>query len=419
MKQVTTAQELIELIPPGQRLFIHGAAATPCELLEELSRQHERLSGTEIMHLHTHGPAPHASQREFRITNLFVGENLRRHLDYDRVDYLPCFLSEIPQLFKRGIRRPDIALVQVSPPDASGYCSLGTSVDVARAAVDTAPVVLAQINPQMPRTHGDGMIPISRITAAWEHASDLTSPAPHTPSEEEDRIAAHVAGLVEDGSTLQMGIGAIPDGVLKRLTGCKHLGVHTEMFSDGLLPLLRAGVVDNSRKATHVGKVATSFIMGSPELYRFVHDNPSVIFLQSDDINLAGNIARNPKVVAINSAVEIDLTGQVVADSIGNRIISGVGGQMDFMRGASLSPGGKAIIALPSRTKKGRSRLVATLQPGAGVVTTRAHVHHVVTEYGAADLYGKTLSERAKSLIRIAHPGDREELERAWKNLAR
>jgi 4-hydroxybutyrate CoA-transferase len=412
--RATSAHDLIRHVQPGMRVFVHGAAATPALLLEALANDHARLKGTEVMHLHTVGEATYASHREFKVTNLFVGENLRKRLDYSRIDYLPCFLSEIPQLFRSGVRRPDVALLQVSPPDSHGYCSLGTSVDVARAAVDSAAVVLAQVNPKMPRTHGDGVIPFSRITAFWDCLAELPSSPTKAPGPAEQSIAAHVAALVEDGSTLQIGIGAVPDAVLANLKGHRRLGIHTETFSDGVLPLVECGAIDNSLKLCHRGHIATSFVSGSQAIYRFVHDNPSVLFLESDYINDARNIARNPKAVAINSAVEVDLTGQVVADSVGHHVISGVGGQMDFIRGASLSTGGKAIIALPSRTRNGKSRIVSTLQPGAGVVTTRAHVHFIVTEHGTANLYGKTLAERAAEMIRISHPDDREELSRAW-----
>lgn len=414
MQKVLSAPELVSLIPPRSRIFVHGAAATPNTILEALYQDRHRLSGCEIMHLHTHGPARYAEAPEFRVTNLFVGENLRAHLDYDRVDYLPCFLSEVPLLFDRDLRRPDVAIVQVSEPDTDGNCSLGTSVDVAKAAVDKAKIVLAQINPQMPRTFSEGILPLNRLTATWTHSEALATAAAHVETPEDLKIAASIANLVEDGATLQMGIGAIPNTVLRSLTNHRNLGVHTEMFSDGLIPLIKSGVVNNSEKALFAGRTVTGFVSGSTELYRFVHDNPGVLFLPSDIVNAASNIAKNPKVVAINSAVEVDLTGQVVADSIGYRIISGVGGQMDFIRGACLSPGGKAIIALPSRTRRGNSRIVSSLQEGAGVVTTRAHIHYVVTEYGVADLYAKTIGERVRAMIEIAHPDDRETLSRRW-----
>lgn len=413
---VARPEDLIHLISPGDRIFIHGAAATPVTVLNALAAARTRLSNCEILHLHTHGPAAYADCLEFKVTNLFVGSNMRAKLDYNRVDYLPAFLSEIPFLFRRGIRAPDVAIVQVSPPDANGYCSLGTSVDVAKAAVDSAKVVLAHINQRMPRTHGDGFIPMRRFSAGWYSDEPLSSSLPKLPTEAESKIAEHIASLIDDGATLQIGIGAVPDCVLAKLCHHRHLGVHTEMFSDGLIPLIECGAVDNTRKATHAGKTVTSFVTGSESLLAFVHDNPSILFLESDYVNRAENISRNPNVVAINSAVEVDLTGQVVADSIGHKVISGVGGQMDFIRGATLSTGGRAIVALPSRTKLGHSRIVSELKAGAGVVTTRAHVHYVVTEFGIADLFGKTLGERSKALIQIAAPEERARLEEEWFN---
>jgi acyl-CoA hydrolase len=310
-------------------------------------------------------------------------------------------------------------MVSVSPPDRHGYCSLGTSVDAARAAVDSARVVIAQVNAQMPRVFGDGVVHLSRITHLIDVDVPLPEQPPHALRDEEKAIGRHAASIIEDGATLQMGIGAVPDAVLAALSAHRHLGIHTEMWSDGALALLRAGVVDNSRKVTHPGKTISGFVIGTRALYDFIHDNPAVLQLDIAYVNNAAIIARNPKVTAINSAVEIDLTGQVCADSVGHRVISGVGGQMDFIRGASLSPDGKPIIALTSRSEKGYPRIVPTLRAGAGVVTTRAHVHYVITEHGVADLYGKTLEERARALIGIAHPGDREALERAWRELSR
>lgn len=417
MKKHSTAAELIQNIHSNQRVFVHGAAATPAVLLQALVEQAERLTNVELIHLHTMDRALYTApqyQGHFRVANLFVGENIRPHVDYDRIDYLPVFLSEIPQLFRSGKRRLDVALVHVSPPDRHGFCSLGTSVDVAKAAVDHADLVLAQINPRMPRVHGDGIIHISNIDHYVEVDEPLFEAKPHPLSETARAVGKNVASLVEDGATLQVGIGAIPDAVLAALSGHRNLGLHSEMWSDGALALIQAGVIDNSKKAVHPGKSVSGFIMGSQAVYDFIHDNPSVTQLVIDYVNQPIVIARNPKVTAINSAVEVDLTGQVCADSVGSRIISGVGGQMDFMRGAALSPGGKPIIAIESRSKKGVPRIVSTLRPGAGVVTTRSHVHYVVTEYGIADLYGKTLRERSRELIRIAHPEDREALERAW-----
>lgn len=354
-------------------------------------------------------------RKSFKVSAFFIGANMRRSFQPGQVDYIPCFLSEIPKILKSGRLPIDVALIHVSPPDIHGYCTLGTSVDVARAAVDVATVVVAQINPRMPRAHGDGFVHVSQIDHAIEVNDPLPEETPPQASEVEKTIARHASSLIEDGATLQMGIGSIPDAVLGSLKDRKHLGIHTEMWSDGALDLIRCGAVDNSRKVVHPGCTVSGFVMGSQAVYDFIHDNPSVIQLDIGYVNNPVNIARNPKVVAINSAVEIDLTGQVCADSIGPRIISGAGGQMDFIRGASLSPGGKPIIALTSRAKHGDSRIVPMLKQGAGVVTTRAHVHYVITEYGIADLYGLSLEQRANALIAISHPEDRDGLERTWR----
>ncbi|MCP4499543.1 MAG: 4-hydroxybutyrate CoA-transferase [Deltaproteobacteria bacterium] len=411
-----SAEDAIALIQSKERVFVHGGVATPQLLIQELVRQAERLRGVELIHLHVSGDAAYADKKyakSFSVANLFVGGNMRGKLR-EGVDYLPCFLSEIPNLFRRRKRPLDVTLVQVSPPDRHGHCSLGTSVDAAVAAVNVADVVIAQVNPRMPRVLGDGVVHQNVFSAMVDGEAEI----PEVPSaklgEVERQIGKNIASIVEDGATLQMGIGAIPDAALAALCEHKHLGVHTEMFTDGILPLVEAGVIDNSNKKVHPGKMVTSFLMGTRKLYDFVDDNAAVIALDCGYVNAPHIIARNPKVTAINSAVEVDLTGQVCADSIGARIISGVGGQMDFIRGASLSDGGKPIIALPSRTKKGAPRIVPLLKHGAGVVTTRAHVHFVVTEYGIADLFGCTLRERKDALIRIAHPDDREVLDKAW-----
>ncbi|TFH32971.1 MAG: acetyl-CoA hydrolase/transferase family protein [Myxococcales bacterium] len=401
----------------GQRVFVHGGAATPIALVDALVRDASRLRDVELIHLHTSGDASYAKPeyaRSFRVANLFVGHNMRGLVDGDRVDYLPCFLSEIPQLFRSGRRALDIALVQVSPPDKHGYCSLGVSVDVARAAVDSASVVIAQVNRHMPRVHGDGFVHIDQLDWLVEHDKPLPEVPLTQPTREEQAIGHHASGLVEDGATLQMGIGAVPDAVLASLKDHRHLGVHTEMWSDGLLPLLECGAVDNSRKIVHPGRTVSGFVIGTRRVYDYVDDNPTVVQYDIGYVNQVSVINRNPRVTAINSAVEIDLTGQVCADSIGHRVIAGVGGQMDFIRGAMTSEGGKPIIALTSRTRKGIPRIVPTLRPGAGVVTTRAHVRFVITENCAVDLYGKTLNERAQLLTSIAHPDDQEALERAW-----
>lgn len=417
MRRHENPASALACIGPGQRVFVHGAMATPTPLLDALVDEAPRLRDVELIHLHTDGPARYADEEFagiFRVTNLFVGANLRKRVDEDRVAYLPCFLSQMPQLLRSGRRPIDVALVQVSPPDDHGWCSLGTSVDIAPAAIEAARTVVAWINPRMPRVHGDGLIHADRIDHAFEETRPLPTFEPPTPGEAERAIARHVASLIEDRSTLQMGIGTIPNAVCQELRGHRGLGIHTETWSDGALDLITCGAVDNAHKRVHPGRTVSSFLMGSPRLLAFVDDNPSVLHLDVAYVNDPGVIARNDRVVAINSAVEVDLSGQVCADSIGGRVISGVGGQLDFMRGAAMSEGGKPIIALPSVTRRGESRIVASLKSGAGVVTTRAHVHHVVTEHGAVDLFGLTLAERARALISIAHPDHREDLARAW-----
>ncbi|MBX2987155.1 MAG: acetyl-CoA hydrolase/transferase family protein [Bdellovibrionaceae bacterium] len=418
MGKVTSAAEAVSAIRSGQKVFVHGAAATPNLLIEALVARATDLRDVELIHLHTEGPAPYANadlKSSFRVLNLFVGANMRRRLDYETNDYLPCFLSEIPALFRKGRQKIDVALLHLSPPDENGFCSLGVSVDVARAAVDSAEVLVAQINSRMPRVHGEGAVHIDDLDAFIEvdEALPELTPAPITPLEA--AIGRHAASLIDDGACLQVGIGSIPNAVLDALKNHRHLGVHSEMWSDGILELIRCGAIDNSRKAFRRGQCVSGFLMGTRQVYDFVHDNPGVVQLGADIVNNPQIIATNPRATAINSAVEVDLTGQVCADSIGHRVISGVGGQMDFIRGASLSEGGKPIIALPSRTKHGKPRIVAELQPGAGVVTTRAHTHYVVTEYGVADLYGRSLHERCRALIDIAHPEDREDLRRQWR----
>lgn len=416
-KKWVSADQAVQLIQSGNRILIQGASATPTHLVDAMVKQADRLKNVEIYHLHTSGNASYADLRfadSFKVSAFFIGANIRGRFCPPQVDYLPCCLSEIPQLIRSKRIHLDVVLIHVSPPDEHGYCSLGTSVDIIPAALESAQTVIAQVNPHMPRVHGDGFLHFDKIDRAVWVENELPEEIPVEATQEENLIGSFVASLVEDGSTLQMGIGAIPDAALGQLTNRRNLGIHTEMWSDGALKLIQLGAVDNSQKKIHPGKTVSSFIMGSKELYRFVHDNQSTVQLDAGYINNPLNIARNPKVVAINSAVEVDLTGQVCADSIGNHIISGTGGQMDFIHGASLSPGGKPIIALTSRTKKGQTRIVADLKKGAGVVTPRAFVHFVVTEYGVADLYGMTLAQRAKALIDISHPDDREKLEGEW-----
>ena len=418
MKIHSCAQEALKHIKDGERIFVQGACATPEVLLKGFAEVAKERKLLEVMHLHTHG-FPAYAQKEYsenlRVLALFVGQNVRPFLDYDHVDYLPCFLSEVPRLLKKGERKADVALIHVSEPDRNGFCSLGTSVDVTPAAIEAASTVIAQINKQMPRVHGDGFVHVSQIDHAIKVNVPLSEVICSEPGEAELKIGRLCAELIEDGSCLQMGIGTVPNAVLAALKNHRHLGIHTEMWSDGVLDLVEAGAVDNSKKKVHQGKLVSSFLMGSKRLFEFIHDNPSVIQLGVDYINNPFIISRNPKTVAINSAVEVDLSGQVCADSIGHRIISGVGGQLDFMRGASLSEGGKPIIAINSRTPKGNPKIVPFLREGAGVVTTRNHAHYVVTEYGVAQLQGKTMRERARAMIDIAHPEDREFLEKQWR----
>jgi acyl-CoA hydrolase len=413
----TQATEALQIIQSGQRIFIHGSACTPTFMLQKLAEQAPRLKDVELVSISLYGDIEvdkPTYAAHFHMNSLFVSGSIRQAVNEGRGDYVPVFLSEIPELFKRNILPIDVAIVSVSVPDKHGFCSLGTSVDIARSAVNAAKYVIAQVNPQVPRTHGDGMIHTSRFHAMVYEDTPLPEVQYSSKvGEHELKIGQIIADLIEDRSTLQMGIGSIPDAVLQCLSHHKDLGVHTEMFSDGLIDLIEKGVVNNRFKKIHPHKTVSSFALGTRRLYDYVDDNPAIAFLDVDYVNEASIIKRNDHVVAINSAIEVDLTGQVCADSIGTYHYSGVGGQMDFMRGAALSEGGKPIIALTSRTKKGISRIVPMLKPGAGVVTTRAHVHYVVTEYGAVFLFGKNLRQRAQALISIAHPDDREMLERA------
>jgi acyl-CoA hydrolase len=414
------AQRAVQLVKSGDRVFIHGSAATPVHLVKALQARHWELNDVELISITTLGgidfnaPELHNS---FFFNSLFVSEDTRSVANSDFGDYVPVFLSQIPQLFKTKKLPVDVAIIQVSPPDHHGYCSLGTSVDIARAAVDMARVVIAQVNPGVPRTHGDGFVHISSITAmVWQesplHEVDYSTRVKDATIE----IGKNVASLIEDGATLQVGIGAIPDQVLSNLSHHKNLGLHTEMFSDGVIPLIESGAINNSKKKLSIGKSVTSFLVGTRKLYDFVDDNPSVLVKNIGYVNDTSVIRQNPKVVAINSALELDLTGQVCADSIGTYQYSGIGGQMDFIHGASLSEGGKPIIALPSTTTGGASRIVPFLKEGAGVVTTRGHIHWVVTEFGMVDLFGKSLKQRARALISIAHPAHRESLEKAFSD---
>jgi 4-hydroxybutyrate CoA-transferase len=414
-KRVVSAADAARLVRSGTNVFLHGSCATPTPLIEALGARTD-LEGVRLYHLHTAGPAPFAApgrEREFRSVSLFTGAPLRSAVAEGRADFVPIFLSDIPGLFLSGRVQLDAAVLQLSPPDAHGMCSLGTSCDAAKAAAESARIIVAEINAQMPRTHGNNLVALEDVDAFIVTDRPLLEHHPHVETPIEAQIGELVANLIEDGSTLQMGIGGIPDAVLARLHDKRDLGIHTEMFSDRVVDLIEAGAVTNRQKAVGVGRTVTSFVNGSRRLFDFVRDNATVAFYPCDWTNDTAIIRRNPRVVAINSALQIDLSGQVCADSIGHRIYSGIGGQMDFIRGAALSAGGKPIIALPSTAAGGKlSRLVVELAPGAGVVTTRGHVHWVVTEYGAVNLHGQSLRERGEALSSIAHPDFRAELRR-------
>ncbi|RKN79367.1 acetyl-CoA hydrolase/transferase family protein [Ulvibacterium marinum] len=415
--KIVSIEKAASFVKPGDRVFVQGAAMTPNALINALCEErYTELENVEVISIHTDGEVKYALppyNKAFKINSCFVGGNVRKAVNTNQGDYIPIFLSEIQLLFRKNILPLDVAIVQVSPPDRHGYCSLGVSVDVALPAIQTAKKVLAQINPQVPRTHGDGIIHISNIDFAVEVDMPIHTYEPTELSETDQMIGKHVAGLIEDGATLQLGIGNIPNAVLANLQNHRRLGIHTEMFSDGILPLVEKGVITGEEKELKTGKIVTCFAAGSQKLYDFIDDNPSVHFKEAAFTNDTALIRKNPKVTAINSAIEIDLTGQVCADSIGYRHFSGVGGQMDFIRGASLSEGGKPIFAISSVTPKGISKITPALKEGAGVTTTRAHVHYVATEYGVVNLYGKNLHQRAKALISIAHPEHREELSKA------
>ena len=414
MKHCDSALEAVSAITSGEFVWCHSMAATPVLLLNALGEHAVNCRDVTVMQLHLE----HAEQvtqesldGHLRHRCFFAGRETRRLINEGRADYVPLFLSELPKLFRRGEQRVDTALIQVSPPDSHGNCSLGISVEATRAACEVAGRIIAHINPDMPRTHGDSFINVREIDAAFEAAEPLIDVSVGAISETEQAIGQHIAGLVEDGACLQMGIGAIPNAALNCLTGHRDLGVHTEMFSDAVLPLLESGVINNSRKKIATGRTVTGFAMGGEALYRFVDDNPQVTFLDIEFVNNPTVIAKNSRVTSINSALQIDLTGQVCADSIGHQIYSGVGGQVDFVLGAAYSEHGKSIIALPSTARDGGlSRLVTTLASGAGVVTTRAQVDYVVTEFGVAELRGRSIEERTRDLIAIAHPNFRETL---------
>jgi len=417
-KRVTTADDAVKDIRSGDRVWIHPGCNTPTLLIDAMVARAPELENVEVVHILTLAPAPYVApgmEGHFRHRSLFTGANVRAAVNEGRADFVPIHLHDVPALISRGQMPIDVSLIHISPPDEHGFCSYGVGVDATKTAVEHSRTVIAMVNRQMPRTLGDSFVHVSKLTRVVEVDIPLIEhPMSEEVSEVARRIGGNIASLITDGATIQMGIGEIPDAVLDFLGDKKHLGVHTEMFSDGLVDLFEAGVVTNEKKSLHRGKIVASFVIGTRRAFDFVDNNPFMEFHPNEYVNDPYVVARNDKMVAINSALAVDLTGQVCADSIGTTIYSGFGGQLDFIRGAARSDGGVPIIALPSTAKGGTlSRLVDTLIPGSGVVTTRADVHYVVTGYGVADLFGRSIRERARSLIDISHPDFREELERA------
>ncbi|NLP57688.1 acetyl-CoA hydrolase/transferase family protein [Lutibacter sp. B1] len=412
---IMTAQEAVKLIKSGDRVLIQGGSATPQTLVKAMVERAPELKGVEIVHLHTEGECGYTKPEfrdSFHTNAFFIGGNIRKMVG-DTADYIPIFLSDIPSLFRQGYMDLDVVLVNVSPPDKHGFCSLGVSVDIVISGIEQGKTVIAQINSHMPRTFGDALVHLNNFSACVLVEEEIHEMKFVAPSEEEKAIGKNIAEIIDDGATLQMGIGGIPNAVLTFLTNHKNLGVHTEMFSEGIVDLVEKGVVNGSQKKVNPYKIVSGFAMGTRRLYDFMDDNPEIEMKDIAYVNDTAIIRQNPKATAINSAIEIDITGQVCADSIGTRMFSGVGGQMDFMRGAALSIGGKPIIAITSTTLKGVSKIVPMLKQGAGVVTTRAHARFVATEYGVAELFGRNLKQRAQSLRDIAHPDHREELDKA------
>ncbi|WP_329805346.1 acetyl-CoA hydrolase/transferase family protein [Flavobacterium facile] len=417
MSKYVTAAEAVQVVKSGDRVYVQAAAATPTVLTKALAERANELRDVEICHLHTEGDAPYANPElaaSFHVNSFFIGANVRHTLKAGNGSYTPVFLSELPLLFRKKVVLLDVVFIHVSPPDSHGYCSLGVSVEASIAAIENAKIVIAQVNKNMPRTFGDGILHVSEINYLVEVDVPIFAHEVTTFSAEEEKIGEYVASLIENKSTLQMGIGSIPNAALSKLKNHKDLGLHTEMFSDGVIDLIENDVINCNYKGTLRGRALATFLIGSKRLYDFVNDNPFIEMKESSLVNDTAIIRKNPKMIAINSAIEVDVTGQVCADSIGGKMYSGVGGQMDFIRGASLSEGGKAIIALPSITNRGESRIVPYLKQGAGVVTTRSHVQYIITEYGIANLYGKTLKQRVKEMVKIAHPNHQEAVEKAY-----
>ncbi len=417
MSKYLSADEAVKVINSNDRIYVQAAAATPTVLTKALAERASELRNVEVCHMHTEGEAPYSNPElsdSFHVNSFFIGKNVRHTLAAGNGSYTPVFLSELPLLFRKNVLPINVVFIHVSIPDSHGYCSLGVSVEATLAAIENAKTVIAQVNPQMPRTFGDSLLHISKIDYLVEVDRPIYSQEMAVISPLEGKIGSFVASLIDDGSTLQMGIGSIPNAALAKLTNHKNLGLHTEMFSDGVIDLIENDIINCNYKGICRGRALATFLIGSQRLYDFVNDNPFVEMRESSYVNDTSKIRKNPKMVAINSAIEVDVTGQVCADSIGAQMYSGVGGQMDFIRGASLSEGGKAIIALPSITKRGESRIVPFLKQGAGVVSTRSHVQYIITENGIADLYGKTLRQRAAEMVRIAHPNHQEWIEKTY-----
>lgn len=422
MSKYVTAAEAVQVVKSGDRVYVQAAAATPTVLTKALAERASELRDVEICHLHTEGEAPYANPElaaSFHVNSFFIGANVRHTLKAGNGSYTPVFLSELPLLFRKKVVLLDVVFIHVSPPDSHGYCSLGVSVEASIAAIENAKIVIAQVNKNMPRTFGDGILHVSEIDYLVEVDVPIFAHEITPFSAEEEKIGEYVASLIENKSTLQMGIGSIPNAALSKLKNHKDLGLHTEMFSDGVIDLIENDVINCNYKGTSRGRALATFLIGSKRLYDFVNDNPFIEMKESSFVNDTAIIRKNSKMIAINSAIEVDVTGQVCADSIGAKMYSGVGGQMDFIRGASLSEGGKAIIALPSITKNGETRIVPHLKQGAGVVTTRSHVQYIITENGIANLYGKTLKQRVNEMVKIAHPNHQEEVEKAYFDMVR
>jgi acyl-CoA hydrolase len=418
--KVVTVEEAVKVIKSNDRIFLSGNAATPLLLTNALAQRAPELSNVEVNHVLLFGDDPLSKPgmaHHFRHNSLFVGPGDRQSIADGISDYVPVHLSQIPSLFCDEYIPLDVALIHISPPDAHGFMSFGVECAASKAAAENAKIIIAQVNECMPRTLGDVFIHVSRVNKIVECSIPILELRPTTASDVETKIADYITQIIEDGATLQLGIGGIPDAVLARIEGKQHLGIHTEMISDGVVEAIEKGIITSQKKTLHPGKVIATFVMGTKRLYDYVHNNPLFELHPCDYTNNPFIIAQNDKMVAINSCIEVDITGQVCSDSIGAKIYSGFGGQVDFIRGAANSKGGKPIIALPSTTKHGTlSRIVPQLKPGAGVVTSRADVHYVVTEYGIASLHGKNLHQRAEALIAIAHPTFRSELEKSLRN---